>query len=132
MSHMNIYGTGIDIVEINRIRKAESLNFFSSKVLTIDELNDSYKLGHNRLYSFLAGRFAGKEAVAKAFGVGFGKYLTLKNIEIRNNMLGTPICNIDSAFFKKIGEEKANLDIYLTISHDINYAIASCIVTKKT
>ena len=65
---MRIIGTGVDIVEISRIKKAADKwkEKFLGRVFTEAELKYSY--GKKFLYQHLAARFAAKEAVLKAFG----------------------------------------------------------------
>ena len=80
---MNIFGVGIDIVEIQRIKETYSRygERFARKILSNSELRNFYK-NKNKI-SFLAKRFAAKEAVGKALGVGIKNGSILKNIEIK-------------------------------------------------
>ena len=43
--------------------------------------------------SYLAKQFAGKEAIAKAFGTGFKNPIQMNNIEVIRNEEGKPIFN---------------------------------------
>jgi holo-[acyl-carrier protein] synthase len=63
---------GIDIIEINRIRRATERwgARFLRRVYTAGELSDCDALGPAPRYQSLATRWAAKEAVAKALGVG--------------------------------------------------------------
>ena len=79
-----IVGTGVDIVEVQRVKRAFELwgERFLKRVFTQRELDyaDTKKFSHQTL----AARFACKESVLKAFGdtrVG----IRLKNIEILND-----------------------------------------------
>ena len=60
-----IIGTGIDIVDIERIRKAKYLHRVMEFFLTAKELAESSREGD--LAQFAASRFAAKEAVIKSF-----------------------------------------------------------------
>jgi holo-[acyl-carrier protein] synthase len=64
---------GTDIVEIARIAEAVSRqgSRFVQRVLTDSEFNDYQARGETA--AFLAKRFAGKEAIAKALGTGIGR-----------------------------------------------------------
>ncbi len=63
---------GVDIIEIDRIRKAVGRwgKRFLQRVYTIGELRDCNAFGSAPSYQSLAARWAAKEAVSKALGVG--------------------------------------------------------------
>ncbi|HAQ08496.1 MAG TPA: holo-ACP synthase [Bacillus bacterium] len=115
-----IVGTGIDIVEIGRIRKlVASQPRFPDRVLTEKEKSvfNGYKEG--RGIEFLAGRWAAKEAFSKAKGTGIGKELSFLDIEIGADPNGRPV------IIKPYGE-----GIHLSISHSEEYAIAQVVIEK--
>jgi len=117
-----IYGNGVDIVEVNRIKKAVERwgDDFLKKIFTPLELQCARKRGS--LYEHLAGRFAAKEAVAKAFSDGS---ITWRDIEIINDKKGKPSCNIRNG-------KKRSFQIHVSISHIKRYAVASAVVTKES
>ena len=82
--------TGIDLIEVERFRsqKPEIRQRFLSRVYTEAEL--AY-CGENDQH--LAGRFAAKEAVAKALGCGIGA-VSWKDIEILNDEQGAPVLQL--------------------------------------
>lgn len=86
-----IYGIGTDVVEIKRIKEMKSLDSFAKKILSENELSRFYKLEDTKQASYLAKQFAGKEAIAKAFGTGFKNTIQMSNIELLRNDLGKPI-----------------------------------------
>ena len=74
-----ILGIGIDLVELERIRRFGTERM-AQRILT--ERERAYlPRSERRILEFLAGRFAAKEAVAKAAGTGIGK-LGFQDIEI--------------------------------------------------
>ena len=83
---MIIARTGIDLIEVDRFEKQapEIRERFIERVYTIAER--AY-CGDNSQH--LAGRFACKEAVSKALGVGIGK-VGWQEIEILNDDNGRP------------------------------------------
>lgn len=115
-----ITGTGIDIVEIRRLKEAIDRwgDTFLQKVFTDRELEYSkakkYPLQH------LAARFAAKEAVFKAYGTN--PKLNFKDIEIANDRYGRPYCTV----------KKKPSKILLSMSHSDEYAVASAFITKKS
>jgi holo-[acyl-carrier protein] synthase len=116
-----ILGTGVDITEVSRIKKAAEKwgEAFLNRVFTDEELANSKSRGS--LYQHLAGRFAAKEAVFKALG---DAGLNWKDIEILNDKEGKPCCK----FLNAKGKGK---DVIVSISHVKNYAVANAIITKK-
>lgn len=86
-----IYGLGIDLVDIERIkdlaiRKPE----FLLKILTPREQVELDKFKGKHIYEFIAGRWSAKEAYSKAFGTGIGQKLSWQDLEILNNKAGRP------------------------------------------
>ncbi|MFA4989329.1 MAG: holo-ACP synthase [Candidatus Omnitrophota bacterium] len=116
-----ILGTGVDITEVSRIKKAAEKwgEAFLKRVFTNKELANA-KLRPS-LYQHLAGRFAAKEAVFKALGEAD---LNWKDIEILNDREGKPCCK----FLNAKGKRK---DVTVSISHVKNYAVANAIIIKK-
>lgn len=116
-----IIGTGIDIVEIGRIRKlVESQPRFPDRVLTEKEKTIYSTYNERRGIEFLAGRWAAKEAFSKAKGTGIGKELSFHDIEIESDPLGRPI--VTRPFTD---------GVHLSISHSEHYAIAQVVIEKN-
>lgn len=115
-----IIGTGIDIVELDRIQAIlERGNRLVDRILTGREkkLLDHYTSQRRRI-EFVAGRFAAKEAFSKALGTGIGK-IGFKDIEVLPDSNGAPILTCAFVQDKKI---------HLSISHSREYAIAQVII----
>ncbi len=119
---MRIYGVGTDIIEVQRVKKAiQRCTLFVSRVYTLHEIGYCRNKGQVQYHSFAA-RFAAKEAVAKSLGTGFGKKLSLKDIEIvssgaqpRVRMAGKGLKLMESLGISRIA---------LSISSTKNYAVA--------
>ncbi|MFP3440843.1 holo-ACP synthase, partial [Pantoea sp. SIMBA_133] len=85
-----IKGIGIDMIELDRIKKVIQRNAsFAERILTESELSTYYLLNGHRSVEFLAGRFAAKEAYAKARGTGIGK-LSWQDICVQKSIEGAP------------------------------------------
>tara|TARA_B100000575_G_scaffold87706_1_gene69343 strand:+ start:373 stop:750 length:378 start_codon:yes stop_codon:yes gene_type:complete len=125
---MNIFGVGIDIVEIQRIKETYSRygERFARKILSNSELRDFYK-NKNKI-SFLAKRFAAKEAVGKALGVGIKNGSILKNIEIKNDLHGKPFVNINNTKKLNMTEKK---EIHISLSDEKKYAVANALIISE-
>jgi len=116
---------GIDIIEVNRIKKAiESLgDKFLNEVYTEKEIE--YCQSKNVMkYEHFAARFAAKEAVFKAVSKFLeNKYdLKWKDMEILNDNNGRPYVILTEGIIK----EKIEIDI--SMSHIKEYAIANCVI----
>jgi holo-[acyl-carrier protein] synthase len=86
-----IVGIGVDIIEIARVDSL-SQKFgerFARRVLTGEELLEFER--RKRSSSYLATRFAAKEAVAKACGTGIGEQLGFHSLQIENDAQGKPL-----------------------------------------
>lgn len=123
-----IIGTGIDIIEVARIKKALDIwgDRFLNRVFTKRELSyvNKKKFSHENL----AARFACKESVLKAFG-DTRAGISLKNIEILNDSKGKPevILHREAKEFA----DKNNLNkIIVSMSHTNNYAVSNAILWK--
>jgi len=120
-----IIGVGTDIVEIRRIKKAmESNDRFLEKIFTTIELE--YLKSRNLRSEYVAGRFAAKEAVAKALGTGFRGF-DFKDIEIDRTTLGKPIVILKGKA-KLIANKEGQYYVHLSISHGEDSAVAYAIV----
>jgi len=84
-----IVGIGIDAVEVARIRRAlERHPRFRERVYTGAELESAARRGVGEV-AYLAKRWAAKEAVSKALGVGFSGF-AYTDIEVTNLRSGAP------------------------------------------
>ena len=85
-----VFGIGIDIIEIERIKKSIEKydDLFLNKIFTQTELD--YCLSKQNKYQHFAARFAAKEAIAKAIATGWSEGFKWKDIEIYNEPSGLP------------------------------------------
>ncbi|WP_159796786.1 holo-ACP synthase [Streptococcus halichoeri] len=114
-----IIGHGIDLQEISAIEAAVTRHpRFVDKVLTKAELGYYQRLSAKRKLTFLAGRWAAKEAFSKALGTGIGKSVGFLDIDILMTDKGSPIIT-RSPFSGKS---------FVSISHSGNYVQASVIL----
>ncbi|MBM7715821.1 holo-ACP synthase [Siminovitchia sp. FSL H7-0308] len=113
-----IAGIGLDLVELDRIeRLRQSQPRFPGRILTQKELMQYDTLPAKRKTEFLAGRFAAKEAFAKALGTGIGKGISFMDIEIGSQSSGKP-------FIAKPAMGKS----HVSITHTKQYAAAQVII----
>ncbi|CAH2215000.1 holo-ACP synthase [Tepidibacter aestuarii] len=125
---MNILGTGIDIIEIERIKKAiNKNNKFLERIYTEKEIE--YFKQKDYKAQTIAGNFAAKEAISKAFGTGIRGY-NFKDIEILRNSLGKPVVTLYNKLYE-LSEKLEMKEILLSISHSKEYAVANAIITTR-
>lgn len=125
--------TGIDIIEVDRIKKAieELGDNFLNKIFTESEILYCNKSEIIK-YQHFAARFAVKEAVFKAISeYTSGREDALwKDIEVINLESGKPCVNVDELI--KNADKTANniniKDIDISISHIKEFAVASAVV----
>lgn len=114
-----ITGIGLDIAELDRIAKLDTRSSkFRTRILTVKELELYNTYSGQRQIEFLAGRFAGKEAFAKALGTGIGTACNFIDIEILPNLNGKP-----ELIFKGNA-----VNGFISITHTKNIAAAQVIL----
>ena len=120
-------GIGVDIINIVRVERLwNKYNFkFAKKILTKNEIVIMNKLGSPA--RFIAKRFAAKEAIVKALGVGFRDSIWFTDLEINNDKLGKPCV-------RYLGRLQDNNDLTteLSISDEKDYAVAFCVISPST
>ena len=122
-----IIGNGIDIIDINRIRRVIDKygNKFKKRCFSISEIERSEKR-LNSVESY-AKRYAAKEACAKALGTGLARGVFWKDIEVVNNQYGKPFIKLHGNakdIFRNIGKP-SDTKIEVSLSDERKYAIAN-------
>ena len=122
-----IYGNGIDIIDINRIRKVIYKYGIRFKKRCFS--NSEIKRSEKRLNSVesYAKRYAAKEACAKALGTGLARGVFWKDIEVENNENGKPFIKLHGKakeIFKNMNKN-SNTQIEVSLSDEKKYAIAN-------
>lgn len=120
-----IIGTGIDIIEISRIKGAIIRQSFVHRVFTVNEQQYCESRGVQKASSYAA-RFAGKEAVMKAFGTGLAGG-TLQDIEILLSDKGCPYVELSGQFAILAGEMGVT-KVHISLTHAREYAAAQAIL----
>lgn len=121
-----IYGIGTDIIEISRVAKSIQRlgQHFLDRLFTHRE--QEYCLKYKASERHFAGRFAAKEAIAKALGTGMNEKLNWLDIEIINSVTGSP----EVILSEKAMAHFQGITVKVSISHNHETAIAFAIVTK--
>ena len=122
-----IYGIGIDIVRIERIREVTEKwgRKFLERVFTDGEISYCYQ--KKSPYLSLAVRFAAKEAFIKA--IGSEVPVSLTDIEVVNVDTGQPFLKFKGKlkdFLKKTQIKKP----HLSLSHEHEYGVAFVVLEQ--
>jgi holo-[acyl-carrier protein] synthase len=126
---MSVIGIGVDIIECARIQRSIERfgDRFLRRVFTDGEI--AYSMAMKFPERHLAARFAGKEAVSKAFGTGIGKAVGWRNIDIQKKENGEPFL-VFSGPAKAFAAERGVNSALITLSHTEHHAIA-CVVLES-
>lgn len=121
-------GIGTDIVNIARIERIFEKfgQSFVDKNFHELEIKQFNLLKKESKAAYLAKRFAGKEAVAKALGEGIGKNLSFKDIAIINDESGAPKIVISSEGYPQSHKYK----FQISLSDDYPFAVAFVVITN--
>jgi holo-[acyl-carrier protein] synthase len=122
-----IFGTGIDIVDISRFERfvRENNEPLFNRVFTPGER--TYCDVKRRSAQHYALRFAAKESFLKALGTGLRDGLSWRDMEVVNDPQGKPELMIHGRAEELFRQNRLSR-IFLSLSHDGNYAIASVIL----
>ncbi len=119
--------TGIDLIEIDRLRNINPAirKRFLARVFTADEL-----ICCGDRDASLAGRFAAKEAAAKALGCGIGE-VKWQDLEIQSDEQNKPILVLHGKALE-ISSRQRWCSWSVSISHTREYALASVTALMET
>lgn len=127
---MNLFGIGIDVVEVERIRS--SLEEFGEKFLDriFTPAERAYCERQKRPEIHYAARFAAKEAVSKALGTGIGKDVSWLDLEVIRSEAGEPTIELAGNALE-FAETKEISAIKISLTHAHHYAAANAVVLAK-
>ena len=123
-----IFGIGIDLIEVSRIeRAATKRKLFLERIYADAEI----RLSDRGILRFeeLAGRFAVKEAILKALKVGWRRGVKFNEIIVLNEPSGAPYVQLNGTV-KKIADDLGVKKILVSISHTKELAVGMAIAIK--
>jgi holo-[acyl-carrier protein] synthase len=121
-----IIGTGIDIIEVERIARRVGKNS-GLKEFVFSKEEISYCDAKAFPFQHYAGRFAAKEAFLKAIGKGWDSGLVLNEIEVVNGENGKPAMRLSGQTEQKLASLGIR-SIQVSISHLKSMATAIVIL----
>lgn len=128
MAGGKVLGLGIDLVDIPRFRKtlANHGRRFTDRVFLPSE--QKYCRAKANYWIHYAGRFAAKEAVAKAFGTGIGGEIGWLDIEIVSSGSGAPVVKL-SRNARRLMRARRVKGVTASISHTHASTVAVALLT---
>ncbi|WP_448551534.1 holo-ACP synthase [Thalassotalea montiporae] len=128
---MSVVGVGTDIVEVSRIAqmKDAAKQRLAERVLTASELA-IYSAHHQpQADSFLAKRWAAKEAAAKSLGTGIADGVSFQHFIIENLPSGAPVLTLSDRALVLATELGAS-HWHISISDEKHYALAFVVLSS--
>lgn len=118
-----IYGIGVDLVRIPRIKEAVERwgDRFTDRVYT--EREKDFCLGRSNRTRCWAMRFAAKEAFSKAIGFGMRQGIRWRDIEVEHNVYGRPGLILHGRALAACREAGIRGN-FLTLTDEGEYAVA--------
>lgn len=126
-----ILGIGTDILDLQRFRyKFSKYPALYKKIFTPEENERAQKFQHNRQSAFYAKRFAAKEAIFKALGIGPGKFLSWRDFSILSHDSGKPYVVLSQRgnVFCKEKFHMSHFVLHVSLSDEKTYVQAFCIL----
>jgi holo-[acyl-carrier protein] synthase len=121
-----VKGIGVDIIEIERIRRNLDVTEgrFAAKIFT--EAEAAYCNAKPHPAQHFAARFAAKEAVSKALATGWTGSFRWKDVEIVNESSGLPRVQFHGDLARLLGGAR----IHLSLSHSESHVVAMAVIEE--
>ncbi|MEW6981492.1 holo-ACP synthase [Colwelliaceae bacterium 6471] len=126
---MSVLGIGTDIVDIRRIENMSdgTRAKLAKRVLTVSEYEKYQQLKQPE--RFLAKRWAGKEAAAKALGKGIADGISFQHFDIQSLSSGQPILVLtDQAL--TVAQKIGATSWHISLSDEASYATAFVVLSQ--
>lgn len=118
--------TGIDLTEIERIKKSTENPRFTARVFSAKE--QEYFASKKNPYPSMAAAFAAKEAFSKALGTGIREF-ALNEVSVEHNSLGAPFFTFTGSAAEIVRRRK--LTFSLSLTHTDTVAAAFVVATEE-
>ncbi|MEO0085135.1 MAG: holo-ACP synthase [candidate division WOR-3 bacterium] len=119
-----VFGIGIDLVKVARIRQAMERypERFRDRIYTEAEAAFCETLADK--YLSYAARFAAKEAFSKALGTGLRGAIAWREVEVRDNERSRPTIAVTGRAAELLGRRR----VHVSLTHDAEYAAAVVVI----
>ena len=124
-----VVGIGVDIIEIERLRKTleRQADRFVGRIFT--EAEQEYCRRHRDPVPHYAARFAAKEALMKALGTGWSKGVTWRDAEVVRAPMGAPVLKLHGQA-QALSLSMGVRSMHLSLSHSRELAVAVVILEQ--
>ena len=128
-----IIGIGTDLVEMKRMDRLLSRWGMRAlqRLFTPSEIEQ--RTASSSSVHHFAKRFAAKEALVKALGVGFSQKITFKDIEVSNDDLGKPYLSLQGVAAEKLNQRifpGCQSRLHLSLSDTQDHALAFVVIEQ--
>ena len=119
-----ILGIGVDLIQVERMNRWVNQEGLLERFFHPQELEDARARGKSMAAS-LAVRYAAKEALGKAIGVGITFHL--REVQVINDRLGKPEIVLHGQA-AQLFATKGGRTIHLSLTHELDNAIAMVVI----
>ena len=125
---MSVVGIGTDIVQVSRLTAMSTAvrEKLAQRILTSREYTCYQQ--HPDEVAYLAKRWAGKEALAKAIGTGIAKGVSFQQIEIVSQQSGKPVLVLTERALT-LAQQLGAKCWHISLSDEKSYAIAFVVLS---
>ena len=116
-----IYGIGVDICSIFRIKKAIESKYFRDRIFAPEEISYSESKGVTKRADSYAACFAAREAFCKASGINLMSVMNGESFAVIHDSQGRPSIRLGEKF-------EFPYKIFLSLSHEKDLACALVIL----
>ena len=120
-----IVGLGVDVVGLERFAEVLGRDGVAQRLFTADELEAAEARTRNRYVEWLAGRFAVKEALAKALGAPVG--LVWTDVSVSSGRPELAVTGTVAAREAALGVTSS----HVSITHDAGVAVAVVVLESE-
>lgn len=124
-----MFSLGVDVLRVGDLDRLLTRDWFRRYVYADTELAIASGFGSGRAREFLAGRFAAKEAIAKALGTGWGSGYTPRQMVVLRKPGGTPVARLTGKA-ASYASELGLTEIAVSISHKHELVVAVAAACK--
>lgn len=123
---------GIDLTEVSRMEEAirRQGRTFTRRIFSAGEERYCESKSERRKYEHYAARFAAKEAVKKALGLGPKMKLSMREIEVRRYPSGKPFIYLAPRVWRRLKLGR-NARIELSLTHETKLAMAAVLIMLR-
>lgn len=120
-----IIGIGIDLIQVARMNRWVGQEGLIQRYFHPKELEDARGRGASMAPS-LAVRYAAKEALGKALGIGL-KHFSLREVQVVNDPRGKPEIVLHGDALRTF-EELGGKRVHLSLTHELDNAVAMVVI----